>query len=489
VKFLVDTNILIPLEPTSPSNVEPTTGPATRFVRLAAENGHQIYIHASSFIDVAKDENRERQELRRQLLEKYPQVPRAPVIPPHFESVLGKAAVGSNDYVDNLMLAAVHADAIDWFVTQDVRAHGRARRLGLAERVLTILDAIQVIEDLAAACTTPPPVVESTVAHALDASDTILDSFRHDYPGFDKWLAKCKRDHRQTWVVNGDWNGIAAFCIVKEEHVSAWRLRGRTLKLCSFKVAERYQGLKYGELLLKTVFEYAVLNGFDWLFVTVFDHHVSLLDLLHDFGFAELTLRTELGESILAKPVRRPVIFEDQLDNLQRHIRYGPRCVTWSEKGSFLVPIQPRFARLLFPESAVQGDLFHGEHPFGSAIRKAYLCHASIRAIKPGAALAFYRSGEDQGIIAVGVVERAAISDSCEDIVRLVARRTVYSLEDIKGLCVKRVLVLLFRQALVLNPPISKEQAENAGLFDAPPQSIMSIKREGVEWLRMNLNL
>lgn len=53
MKFLIDTNILIPLEPTSPSNAEATTEQAIRLVRLVAENGHQIYLHPASLTDLS----------------------------------------------------------------------------------------------------------------------------------------------------------------------------------------------------------------------------------------------------------------------------------------------------------------------------------------------------------------------------------------------------------------------------------------------------
>jgi hypothetical protein len=280
---------------------------------------------------------------------------------------------------------------------------------------------------------------------------------------------------------------MAAFCIVNSEIHPPSQLEGKVLKLCSFKVSERFQGLKYGELLLKAVFEYAHANEFDWLFVTAFERHNELLSLFRDCGFQDLLEESERGELVLAKPMRVALNEPDQLDDLSRHIRYGPRCFRLAEGRTYLVPIQPRFARLLFPESAMQPDLFHGQHPFGSAIRKAYLSHAPIRAIEPGCVLIFYRSEEQPGIIAVGVVERSVVSRSPEEIARLVARRTVYSLKDIQGLCAKDVLVLLFRQAWVLDPPIRREEAESGGLFKSPPQSIMTIKKEGLEWLRTKL--
>ena len=85
-------------------------------------------------------------------------------------------------------------------------------------------------------------------------------------------------------------------------------------------------------------------------------------------------------------------------------------------------------------------------------------------------------------------MERAVVSKSSEEIARLVARRTVYSLATIREFCANEVLVLLFRQALVLDPPISEEDAKKGGVFTRAPQSIMTIRKEGLEWLREKLS-
>jgi len=41
-------------------------------------------------------------------------------------------------------------------------------------------------------------------------------------------------------------------------------------------------------------------------------------------------------------------------------------------------------------------------HPFGNALRKAYLCHASTRRLEPGAPLLFYRSKDEKAVFVVG---------------------------------------------------------------------------------------
>ena len=75
-------------------------------------------------------------------------------------------------------------------------------------------------------------------------------------------------------------------CIVKNGKTEIeGRYHSKALKLCSFKVSERFVGRKVGELLLKTVFQYAKDNGFTAMYVTVFADHSELVALFQDFGF------------------------------------------------------------------------------------------------------------------------------------------------------------------------------------------------------------
>ena len=55
MKFLIDTNIFIPLEPTRPSEVEGGTTKAAEFVQLAGISGHQLYVHPARREDLRRD--------------------------------------------------------------------------------------------------------------------------------------------------------------------------------------------------------------------------------------------------------------------------------------------------------------------------------------------------------------------------------------------------------------------------------------------------
>ena len=71
MKFLIDTNIVIPMELTSPLDVEINTPLALEFHKLAANSGSQIFIHPSIKHDLERDTNRDRANIRRNALNRF----------------------------------------------------------------------------------------------------------------------------------------------------------------------------------------------------------------------------------------------------------------------------------------------------------------------------------------------------------------------------------------------------------------------------------
>lgn len=479
MKLLLDTNIVIPLEPTSNDNVESGTRAAAKLVRAAGTTHAQLYLHPAQEADFANDSDSMRLALRRVLTSKYLQLQFPPSLSDELRKVIGFALPGSNDEVDDLLLAAVFGNAVHYLVSEDAGIHKKAHKLGIQDRVLIVHDAIAILEALFEKPATSFPAVTSLPLHALDLRDPIWNSFREDYPDFDKWLARARLDHRPAWIIHGP-KGYAGVAIVKPEDTDRIAA-GRVAKLCSLKVEDEHFGQRYGELLLKAVFSYVFGNDYDWVYVTVFERHTSLINLLSDFGFAVIEGLTDLGELRMTKPLKLGSSAQN-LKGIAFNIRYGPHCVD-IEQTRLIVPIQPQFHKLLFPEFEDQALLMEGEHPFGNSIRKAYLSHAPIKSVKAGDVIAFYRSGDLQAVTCIGVVERAFRSQDPEQIALAVAKRTVYTFEQIVAMCSREVLVILFRLARRLEPPERLDELIRIGALKKAPQSITSLGEPSKSWM------
>lgn len=482
LKLLIDTNILIPLEPTDAAHLHQHTAAAAQLVALATETGTQLYRHPAVRHDLGRDKDSRRRHARDHLLSKYPSLhdpPPASTI----TAIVSDAPYGTNDWVDNQLLAALYRGAVDFLVSEDHGVFRKAIALGIDDRVFTIDGAIAHLSALFDRAPVPPPAVRSTKAYALNERDPIFSTFREDYaPDFDSWLSRCKREHRQTWIIDKD-NRHAGIAIVNEETESKEIVHGRTLKICSFKIADEFRGFRFGELLLKAIFEHAYENRYESLYVTAFPKQEELIALFRSFGFHLLDRRTKSGELVLGKLLQAPRDDTSQLSPLEYNIRFGPRAMRRTR--TFVVPIQPHFARVLFPESETVSELFPGRFPFGNGLRKAYLSKSPLQAIVAGDTLFFYRSRERQGLVAAGVVEQVVRSVSPEDIARAVGKRAVYTFDEIAKMCSGgSVLALLFRQARVLSRYLPVADLKAAKVFKRPPQSIMQVTgEEGLAWL------
>jgi len=489
ISFLLDANIVIPLEPTSPEDIEAGTAAVVRLARLAAETGCLLLVHPAVDGEIRADPADQRRALRAMLLKKYPRLPDPPSVPAAWQSVFGRPQKGSNDWVDDQLLAALGADAVDYLVTEDRGLHRKARRLGLENRVADTADALLVLRGLFDVVPQPPPAVRPVPAHALKTDDPIFDGLRRDYPDFDAWLQKAKRQGRHAWVIDGEQGAHAAVCIVKRERSGEFGLRGKVLKLCTFKVSEEYSGHRFGELLLKAVFEHARVSSYRTSFVTVFEKHSALIDLLEEFGFEGLDETTAEGELVLVKSLWPRGDDWDTLDSLSFNRKFGPYAVKVRDVAAFVVPIRPGFHRQLFPEAEAQAALWPGARPFGNSIRKAYICNASIRTLSSGANLLFYRSEDARAVTVLGVAEDTVVTHSASEAARFVGKRTVYSLREIEKLCTSALLAILFRQSRVLGKPIPLQELIAHGVITASPQSIVTVPKEATEWLETRLEV
>ena len=71
MNILIDTNIFIPLELTSPSDIEPETHVINEFYRNSKELGYHIFLLDMQKKDVESDKNENRKSLRLMAFEKY----------------------------------------------------------------------------------------------------------------------------------------------------------------------------------------------------------------------------------------------------------------------------------------------------------------------------------------------------------------------------------------------------------------------------------
>lgn len=478
-RLLLDTNIVIAHENDGPVP-EAGAGEADELVRLARGLRFELLVSSGSRRDFTRATAAVAAK-RVRLLEKYyrtlDSVPESPQVRAQFPIVLSE-----NDAADVEVLSTFATGLPTALVTSDDRMKRRARAAGLTN-VFTVAEAIEWLGELVEPALDNAADARVVPAYTVDARLGLFDSLRADYQDFDAWWAKVVREERAV-IVLGSAAEPGGVAVLKAER-DAFGLGPRVLKVSTFKVDDRQGRSRRGELLLRAVADYAVDKRFPVAYLTAWPRHQVLLTWLTRFGFVDQGATPE-GEHLMVKRFQ-PAVGDEPLAPLEHAVRYGPRSLRVER--AHVVPIQARFAARLLPDSDPQGSLFANE-PCGNAIRKAYLCHAPSRKLRPGHLLVFLRTatGRPATATAVGVVEETLLSGDPGIVAAFVRGRTVYSFDEINLMCRSGpVLSILFRLDRGLDPPWQLETLVAARVMRRSPQSIAEIPEDGVAWVRHEL--
>lgn len=477
MRILIDTNVVIPLEDSSTVLADSLS----KLTRLAHDNGHQLLVHSASYDDIKRDANASRRAISLSRVKKYSTLPDAPVLPDAERDRLGLREVDENDRADNQILYAIYKDAANILVSEDRDVHRKAASIGIGARVHYIQQATAFFEHLHVRIEIALPNIEEVAIHQLDLSSSFFDSLRVGYPGFDNWYRGAARSGRSAWVHRDEQGHLGAIAIYKEEvdpivTDDNYALPGHILKLCTLKVGETLRGRKLGELLLKASFRYATNNRLTAIYLTMRPSEQKYLQALcEDFGFRYFG--EYRGDAVYVKdhPAKPPA---KRIDAFEYNRLFYPHFRCDDEVDKFIVPIQPEFHEILFPDIQQQPSLFV-TGTAGNAIKQAYLCHARIRGLRSGDLLLFYRSRDEMAITSIGVVESATDMQDFDRILQLVSKRTVYSYDDILLMARKRTKVILFRMAIHLPEPISYGWLIKNGVVKGQIQTIRRIDNEG----------
>jgi ribosomal protein S18 acetylase RimI-like enzyme len=477
LRFLLDTNILIPLQD-SMLALQPSL---TNFVRLCNAHGHQLLYHSASVDDIQRDANVERRERTLARLMQYTQLQGRPACPWNTQET------SVNDACDNEILYALEQGAAHALVTEDQKIHRKARDRGLGDRVYFIQSADEWLKRLHEPGATQLPNIDDVELHTLTGQlqSVFFDSIRQDYPGFDDWFRRKSMEGRRAWVYqDAPGQNAAAICVYAiqtNERITddGQVLPGDSLKLCTFKVGESVRGRKVGELFLRAAFSFATQHNCASIFLHANEEQQGhLKSLIEDFGFQFVGNYGNDGVYVKSHPIQAPAI---QIDAFEYAKRFYPHYMSGPEVQKFLVPIQPQFHNILFPDYQRPGNALPPQHPrrhVSNAIKLAYLCHTPNKRPRPGDMVLFYRSRDLKAITTLGIVESYVASISADEIARIVSRRTVYSVQQIEQIAQSETKVMLFRMIQHFDAPITYADLCRMRVVRRAPQSIMIITDE-----------
>lgn len=485
MRVLLDTNILIEREDNRILNED-----LQLLMRILNQLNINLVIHPKSIEDIERDKNNERKQVilsklkTYNLLKEFPE----PSTDANFIEIVGKPRK-INDFIDNYLLFTIYRDTVTFLITEDIGIHKKANRLEISERILSILDAINIFKtEIPKEKIKIPNALKRITMSQLNLNDPIFDVLREDYPNFNNWFVDKARGGRNGWIYQRDWKRLGAILIYKFENEEIPSIpmlpKKKRLKISTMIVS--YTGQKIGELFIKLSINLALENNLTEIYITHFSKEKDhLLNLIEDFGFKKVAILEHEWSKIPEDIFIKKIIIEREDINSLTPVRvskeFYPNFCDGNNVKKHIIPIKPQYHLRLFTDFPKRGQLTLDEviNEFiieGNTIKKAYLTQSSTKKIEPGDILLFYRSEDMKEIVSLGVVEKFHYRlEDKDDIINLVGRRTVYSLSEIQKLVKKPTSVILFNHHFYLKYPINYQELINRNILHGPPQSITEI--------------
>lgn len=312
-----------------------------------------------------------------------------------------------NDRNDTILLNEIFVGRVDLLITEDKKIYKKALALNIADKVFTIDSFLERV------FTEHPELVDYKVLNVqklkfgrINLNDSFFDSLKEDYPGFDKWFIK-KYDDEVYITVNSNNGMLLSFLYLKIEdrnenysNITPILPPKKRLKIGTFKVINN--GFRLGERFLKIIFDNALKNHVEEIYVTIYDkrdEQKRLIQLLEQWGFVFWGMKGT--ERVYTRDFKPVIDFE--------HLKFTYPYIS-KDKDIYIVPIYPDYHTELFPDSILNTESpeeFIEDFPHRNCIGKVYVSRAIEPHPKVGDILVFYRTGGyyKSVITTIGLVE------------------------------------------------------------------------------------
>ncbi|WNN53764.1 N-acetyltransferase [Hafnia alvei] len=234
----------------------------------------------------------------------------------------------------------------------------------------------------------------------VDFSDVFFDSLKEDYShGFLDWIERKKSSITDyAYVLYDDKNLIDGFMYLKIEKgnvddVEPSILGSTHLKVGTFKFNPK--GTLRGQRFLKKIFDHALNDAVNDIYVTVFDKHSYLIRLFQKYGFVKHGTKTSLNgvENVFVRNFSRDSLTGDLLSDY-------PFIKKQQNERIYILSIYPEYHTRLFPDSKLitESPDIVKDISYANSIRKIYICGmADIAHLKHNDIIFIYRTSDGQG--------------------------------------------------------------------------------------------
>lgn len=236
--------------------------------------------------------------------------------------------------------------------------------------------------------------IQSQYFRDIDLDNEFFSSLKKDYSEFNSWFVKKATEGQHAFTLHED-TQLMAFLYLKiedevDEAIIPKFIEKKRLKVGTFKIDAH--GTKLGERFVKKILDVAVVKKIDEIYVTIFDKHQPLINLLKTFGFNEHGTKTTSNgkELVLLK----------NLFNLKNDILRDYPIVQTENKNIYGLSILPKFHTKLFSDSILNNESVDilKDTSYTNSIHKIYICAMKdVQKFHNGDILLIYRTSDGQG--------------------------------------------------------------------------------------------
>ncbi len=504
-KILLDTNIVIHRE--TERIINPEIG---KLFNLLDKIKAEKYIHPITKGEINKLKDKEKKETFNIKLDAYNELITQSYLEKNVSLLSQKYDKNENDKNDTLLLYEVYRGSVDYLITEDKKIHQKAKELGIEDKIYTIEQFIEKVNlEYPDFADYKVLSVSKSYFGKINLSDDFFDSFKEDYPEFEKWFKK--KSNEQIYISTAEEGKIVAFLYLKVEYSNEnysdinpiLPSKNRRLKIGTFKVA--LNGYRLGERFLKIIFDNAIIQQVDEIYVTIFDkrdEQKRLINLLEEWGFYKWGAKQSTGELVYVRDFSKNF-------NIQNPKLTYPYISLKENNKVFIIPIWPDYHTELLPDSILRTESpedFKENQPHRNALLKTYISRSINRNINKGDIILFYRTAEKDKsanysalITTIGIVQEVIDNiKNEEDFIQKASKRSIFNKEKLKEWwnykpTIKPFLInflhvysltmeqrsKLIRKRLLELGILSGEENELRGLKEITKENIITIIKEG----------
>lgn len=328
----------------------------------------------------------------------------------------------------------------------------------------------------------------------IDLNDSFFQSLREDYPGFDSWFI---RKSEQKAFVQYENNNIIGFLYLKLEEeivedVVPEIKANKILKIGTFKIVAH--GTKLGEQFIKIILDFALEENADVCYVTIFEKHSNLINLVQQFGFEKYGTK---GDGL-----NKENVYLKQMKIITGNINKDYPFVSINNRKKYLLSIYPKYHSIMFPDSILNTESkdIINDVSYTNSIHKIYVCSMEqIEDLKYGDIVVLYRTAEkgksaEYSAVATSicVIEDVKLQNDFENFSKFyeyASKYSVFEREDLfhwyrKGVCkvIKMTYNAALRKRIIRSDLIKKIGLKRDlywGFFELTDDQFLKIVQEG----------